>query len=96
MSKWTSLLFLLLASCATVVPNDPLKLSLATATPGGGFPVFGDAFAAAVKEAEALPPPPIESMFSDVYKDMPRHIEEQMRYAVAMGAGGKNEGAFPL
>jgi pyruvate dehydrogenase E1 component alpha subunit/2-oxoisovalerate dehydrogenase E1 component alpha subunit len=55
-----------------------------------------DAIAAAVKEAEALPPPPIESMFTDVYKDMPRHIEEQMRYAVDMGAGGKNEGAFPL
>src|SRR6187399_2527595 len=52
MSKWTSFLFFLLASCATVVSNDPLKLSLATATPGGGFPVFGDAFAAAVKEAD--------------------------------------------
>jgi pyruvate dehydrogenase E1 component alpha subunit/2-oxoisovalerate dehydrogenase E1 component alpha subunit len=52
--------------------------------------------AAAVKEAEALPPPPIESLFTDVYKDMPRHLEEQMRYAQAMGAGGKVEGAFPL
>jgi pyruvate dehydrogenase E1 component alpha subunit len=52
--------------------------------------------AAAVREAEALPPPPIESMFTDVYKDMPRHIEDQMRYAVAMGAGSKVEGAFPL
>jgi len=52
--------------------------------------------AAAVKEAEALPPPPIESMFSDVYAKMPSHIEEQMRYAVAMGSGGKVEGAFPL
>jgi pyruvate dehydrogenase E1 component alpha subunit/2-oxoisovalerate dehydrogenase E1 component alpha subunit len=54
------------------------------------------AIAAAVKEAEALPPPPIESLFTDVYAKMPRHIEEQMRYAVAMGAGGKVEGAFPL
>jgi hypothetical protein len=27
---------------------------------------------------------------------MPRHIEEQMRYAVAMGEGTKFEGAFPL
>lgn len=55
-----------------------------------------EAIAVAVREAEALPPPPIESMFTDVYKDMPRHIEEQMRYAAAMGSGGKNEGAFPL
>ena len=55
-----------------------------------------EAIAVAVREAEALPPPPIESMFTDVYKDMPRHIEEQMRYAQAMGAGGKVEGAFPL
>ena len=55
-----------------------------------------EAIATAVREAEALPPPPIESMFTDVYKDMPRHIQEQMRYAAAMGAGGKNEGAFPL
>jgi len=51
---------------------------------------------AAIKEAEALPGPPIESMFADVYKDMPRHLEEQMRYAVAMGEGAKFEGAFPL
>jgi pyruvate dehydrogenase E1 component alpha subunit/2-oxoisovalerate dehydrogenase E1 component alpha subunit len=54
------------------------------------------AIATAVKEAEALPPPPIETMFTDVYAKMPRHLEEQMRYAVAMGAGGKVEGAFPL
>jgi pyruvate dehydrogenase E1 component alpha subunit/2-oxoisovalerate dehydrogenase E1 component alpha subunit len=54
------------------------------------------AIANAVREAEALPPPPIESMFTDVYARMPRHIEEQMRYAKAMGAGGKVEGAFPL
>jgi pyruvate dehydrogenase E1 component alpha subunit/2-oxoisovalerate dehydrogenase E1 component alpha subunit len=50
----------------------------------------------AIREAEALPPPPIESLFSDVYKDMPRHIAEQMRYAIAMGEGTKFEGAFPL
>jgi pyruvate dehydrogenase E1 component alpha subunit/2-oxoisovalerate dehydrogenase E1 component alpha subunit len=51
---------------------------------------------AAITAAEALPPPPIESMFTDVYKDMPRALEEQMRYAVAMGEGQKFEGAFPL
>jgi pyruvate dehydrogenase E1 component alpha subunit/2-oxoisovalerate dehydrogenase E1 component alpha subunit len=50
----------------------------------------------AIGEAEALPPPPLESMFADVYRDMPPHIAEQMRYAVAMGEGTKFEGAFPL
>jgi TRAP transporter TAXI family solute receptor len=32
--------------------HAPLVLTLATATPGGGFPLFGDAFAAAVHEAD--------------------------------------------
>jgi pyruvate dehydrogenase E1 component alpha subunit/2-oxoisovalerate dehydrogenase E1 component alpha subunit len=50
----------------------------------------------AVTEAEALPPPPIESLFTDVYAQVPAHIEEQMRYAIAMGEGQKFEGAFPL
>ena len=43
---------LVVAACATVVSNAPLKLSLGTATPGGGFPVYGEAFAAAVHEAD--------------------------------------------
>jgi TRAP transporter TAXI family solute receptor len=45
----------LAASCATgpmPVSNEPIKLSLATATPGGGFPVYGDAFKAAVQESD--------------------------------------------
>ncbi|MEO5616432.1 MAG: thiamine pyrophosphate-dependent dehydrogenase E1 component subunit alpha [Candidatus Eisenbacteria bacterium] len=50
----------------------------------------------AITEAEALPPPGIETMFADVYAEMPRHLQEQMRYAVAMGEGTKFEGAFPL
>jgi pyruvate dehydrogenase E1 component alpha subunit len=57
---------------------------------------FQDEISAAIEAAEALPPPPIETMFADVYARMPRHIEEQMRYAVAMGEGTKFEGAFPL
>ncbi len=50
----------------------------------------------AVTEAETLAPPPIESMFTDVYAEMPPHLAEQMKYAVAMGEGTKFEGAFPL
>ena len=50
----------------------------------------------AITEAEALPPPAIETMFADVYREMPKHLEEQMRYAIAMGEGTKFEGAFPL
>jgi len=56
MSKSNSLLVILcatLASCGIApVSNAPLKVTLATATPGGGFPVYGDAFAAAVQEAD--------------------------------------------
>jgi pyruvate dehydrogenase E1 component alpha subunit/2-oxoisovalerate dehydrogenase E1 component alpha subunit len=57
---------------------------------------INDEIGAAIKAAEALPPPAIETIFTDVYATMPRHIEEQMRYAVAMGEGQKFEGAFPL
>ena len=32
--------------------NTPMTVSLATATPGGGFPVYGDAFKATVHEAD--------------------------------------------
>ena len=54
MSRSTNLAALAIAaaSCASLVSDDPIKLSLATATPGGGFPVFGEAFAASVKEAD--------------------------------------------
>ena len=59
MSRSTSVLAvvaLAVAACGGVamktVSNDPVKVSLATATPGGGFPVYGDALVAAVKEAD--------------------------------------------
>ena len=57
---------------------------------------LNDEIGAAIQEAEALPPPGIETMFDDVYKDLPPHLEEQKRYALAMGEGQKVEGAFPL
>ena len=60
MSRWNSAAAAaaaaLLFSCATVAPTTPvtpLRLSLGTATPGGGFPVYGDAFAAAVHAADS-------------------------------------------
>ncbi|HET7226658.1 MAG TPA: thiamine pyrophosphate-dependent enzyme [Candidatus Eisenbacteria bacterium] len=57
---------------------------------------IGEQISAAITEAEAMPPPAIETLFADVYANIPRHLEEQMRYAVAMGEGQKFEGAFPL
>src|SRR5437773_8550906 len=57
---------------------------------------LNDEIGAAIQEAEALPPPGIETMFDDVYKEVPPHLEEQRRYALAMGEGQKVEGAFPL
>src|SRR5260370_3452907 len=34
------------------ISNPPLTLTLGTATPGGGFPVYGEAFVATVHEAD--------------------------------------------
>jgi pyruvate dehydrogenase E1 component alpha subunit/2-oxoisovalerate dehydrogenase E1 component alpha subunit len=33
---------------------------------------------AAIDEVETLPPPPIESLFDDVYAEMPRHLREEL------------------
>ena len=58
MSKSTSriatLAALALAACATTAPvsNTPLNLSLGTATPGGGFPLYGAALVEAIREAD--------------------------------------------
>jgi pyruvate dehydrogenase E1 component alpha subunit/2-oxoisovalerate dehydrogenase E1 component alpha subunit len=57
---------------------------------------INDEITAAIQEAEALPPPALETLFTDVYHQMPRALEEQMRYAIAMGEGQRVEGAFPL
>ncbi|MEQ1833737.1 MAG: thiamine pyrophosphate-dependent dehydrogenase E1 component subunit alpha [Candidatus Eisenbacteria bacterium] len=50
----------------------------------------------AITEAEALPPPAIETIFTDVYAEMPAHLKEQCQHALATGLGTKFEGAFPL
>jgi TPP-dependent pyruvate/acetoin dehydrogenase alpha subunit len=57
---------------------------------------MNDELSAAITAAEALPPPGIETMFADVYAEMPPHLVEQMKYARALGLGTKFEGAFPL
>lgn len=40
---------------------------------------------AALKEAERIPPPPLESMFQDVYAELPWHLREQMQEVIALG-----------
>lgn len=57
MSRSTSagaLAALLLCACAATTPvsNAPLQLTLGTATPGGGFPLYGAAFVEAIREAD--------------------------------------------
>jgi pyruvate dehydrogenase E1 component alpha subunit/2-oxoisovalerate dehydrogenase E1 component alpha subunit len=57
---------------------------------------INDEISAAVTAAEALPPPGIDTIFTDVYAEMPAHLVEQMKYAQALGLGTRFEGAFPL
>jgi pyruvate dehydrogenase E1 component alpha subunit/2-oxoisovalerate dehydrogenase E1 component alpha subunit len=57
---------------------------------------INDEISAAVTAAESLPPPGIETIFTDVYAEMPAHLVEQMKYAQALGLGTRFEGAFPL
>lgn len=45
-------LFLLAALAAGPARAEPLNLTLATATPGGGFPAFGEAFSGAIHSAD--------------------------------------------
>jgi pyruvate dehydrogenase E1 component alpha subunit/2-oxoisovalerate dehydrogenase E1 component alpha subunit len=57
---------------------------------------MNDQIGVAVREAEAFPPPGVETLFTDVYAKVPPHIAEQREYAKAMGEGTKFEGRFPL
>jgi pyruvate dehydrogenase E1 component alpha subunit/2-oxoisovalerate dehydrogenase E1 component alpha subunit len=50
----------------------------------------------AIATAEACPPPDVETLFSDVYAEMPAHIREQRDATLREQGGGDNEGAFPL
>ncbi len=57
---------------------------------------INDEISRAVTEAEALGPPGIETLFTDVYAQVPPHLDEQRRHALARGLGTKFDGAFPL
>src|SRR4029079_11309021 len=62
----------------------PIKLSLGTATPGGGFPAFGDAFAHAIHEAD--PTITIEPRFTKgSAENIPWLEEEKLDLALVAG-----------
>ena len=55
---------------------------------------------AAVREAEATPAPALESIFSDVYADLPAHLRRQGQAAFDLarrkGDAAAGTGEFPL
>jgi len=51
---------------------------------------------AAITKAEAGPAPDVETLFTDVYAEMPAHIVEQRDEVLREQGGGSNQGAFPL
>ena len=44
---------------------------------------IGDEITRAIQDAERAPPPPTESLFTDVYAEMPPHLREQMETFLA-------------
>lgn len=50
----------------------------------------------AISVAEASPPPALETLFTDVYAEMPPHIEAQHRAVLGASTSGSAAGAFPL
>jgi pyruvate dehydrogenase E1 component alpha subunit/2-oxoisovalerate dehydrogenase E1 component alpha subunit len=58
---------------------------------------WNDAIGVAIREAEAMPLPPPESLFDGVYASLPWHLREQRDWLVAEGgAHAKDDGRFPL
>ena len=57
-----------------------------------------DAITEAVRAAEKVPPPAMETVFTDVYADVPWHLREQMEEFLKGGFRRRPEdmGAFPL
>ena len=50
----------------------------------------------AIAVAEASPPPSIDTLFSDVYAEIPPHIAVQRNAVLGASTEGSAEGAFPL
>ena len=53
----------------------------------------------AIEAAEAAPPPPVETIFTDVYAEMPRNLREQLeelKRAQTKGGAEEEKGEFPL
>lgn len=57
---------------------------------------INDEITAGVREGEAAGPPPVASMFDDVYKDVPPILEEQRQDLLRQDEAKKGDGAFPL
>ncbi|MCE9627472.1 MAG: 3-methyl-2-oxobutanoate dehydrogenase, partial [Candidatus Eisenbacteria bacterium] len=57
---------------------------------------INDEISAAIIAAEAMPAPSIDSIFTDVYAEIPPHLEVQRQHALALGLGTRFDGAFPL
>ena len=57
-----------------------------------------DAITGAVRHAEKVPQPPLETVFTDVYADLPWHLREQMEEFIKGGYRRRPEdmGEFPL
>jgi len=51
---------------------------------------------AAIKLAEASPPPPPESLFEDVYQHLPPHLQQQKLQGLGDSGTQEIKGAFPL
>ncbi|NUN49255.1 MAG: thiamine pyrophosphate-dependent dehydrogenase E1 component subunit alpha [Candidatus Brocadiae bacterium] len=57
---------------------------------------INDEISAGVREGEAAGPPPIESLFDDVFQTPTAQLEEQRRYLMEQDEARKGDGAFPL
>lgn len=51
---------------------------------------------AGIREGEAAGPPPVSTMFDDVYRDVPPALEEQRQDLLRQDEAKKGDGAFPL
>ncbi len=59
---------------------------------------LNDLITETVRSAEKVPPPPLESVFTDVYAEMPPHLMEQMEEFMRSGERRRPEisDKFPL